>query len=82
MSDVITESSARLDIALSAWRQDPGRADHHLDAALAATGDLQRALIAERMRMDEPTRKQKKTPDAGGPLNRVVGCEQSNGEKP
>jgi hypothetical protein len=52
----ITDAAARLDIALSAWRSDPEPRNEpaHLDAALRATGELQRALILCRLSCDQP----------------------------
>jgi hypothetical protein len=49
----IIESASRLDIAIDAWRTDPRHAKQHLEAALAATGELQRALILELLRMEQ-----------------------------
>lgn len=51
MSD-ITEAFDRTGNALSAWREDPSHAPQHLEAALRATGDLQRALILEQINTD------------------------------
>jgi hypothetical protein len=50
----ITDAHMRLDAALAAWREDPRprHAPHHIDAALTATGDLQRALILCRLNYD------------------------------
>jgi hypothetical protein len=52
----IADAAALLDNALSAWRTDPkpSNAPHHIDAALRATGDLQRALILCRLSYDNP----------------------------
>lgn len=50
----IANAAARVDLALSAWRSDPKprNAPHHIEAALRATGDLQRALILCRLSYD------------------------------
>ena len=55
----INEAHACLDAALSTWRTDPkpSNAPHHIDAALRATGDLQRALILCRLSYDNPIQK-------------------------
>ena len=52
----IADAAARVDLALSAWRTDPQprNAPHHLEAAMRATGDLQRALILCRLSYDNP----------------------------
>jgi hypothetical protein len=52
MSPAITDASARLDLALTLCRQDPRSESEHLTAALRATGDLQRALILEQLRLE------------------------------
>lgn len=48
----VNEASALLDNALTAWRSDPAHAREHLDAALKHAGELQRALILERMMLE------------------------------
>jgi len=52
----INEAHACLDAALSTWRTDPkpSNAPKHIEAALWATGELQRALILCRLRYDNP----------------------------
>jgi len=62
----ITDAAARLDIALSAWRSDPEPRHEpaHLDAALRATGELQRALILCRLSCDKPKPKEGGVPMA------------------
>jgi hypothetical protein len=52
MSPAVTEHSGRLDLALTLMRQDPKRASQHRQAALRATGDLQRALILELLALE------------------------------
>jgi hypothetical protein len=46
------EHMDRVVSAVTAAQRDPRRQAHHLDAALAATGDLQRALILCRLDYD------------------------------
>jgi hypothetical protein len=45
----VTEALTRVDNAHAAAARDPRRAYDHLNAALSATGDLQRALILEQL---------------------------------
>lgn len=51
----IIEASALLDIAISAWRESKTDQIQHLEAALTAAGNLQRALLVERLSWDMTT---------------------------
>jgi len=54
--DIAYESLTRVDVALSCARKDTQHRVEHLEAAIRATGDLQRALILEQMILDpKPT---------------------------
>lgn len=54
--DIAYESLTRVDVALSCARKDAKHRMEHLEAAIRATGDLQRALILEQMILDpKPT---------------------------
>jgi hypothetical protein len=50
--DDAMEHMDRVVIAVTAAQRDPQRQGHHIDAALTATGDLQRALILCRLDYD------------------------------
>jgi hypothetical protein len=52
--DIAYESLTRVDVALSCARKDAKHRAEHLEAAIRATGDLQRALILEQMILDPP----------------------------
>jgi len=57
--DDAMEHMDRVVIAVTAAQRDPRRQAHHLDAALTATGDLQRALILCRLDYDHQPRRTK-----------------------
>lgn len=53
----VTEALTRVDNAHAAAAKDPRRAYDHLNAALSAAGDLQRALILEQLAIKPMPRK-------------------------
>lgn len=54
---IVAESLSRASNAIDCAREDKRHRREHLEAALSATGDLQRALILERLNLDQPTRR-------------------------
>lgn len=53
MIDVVA-ALARVELDVSCAKNDPKHLREHLEAALSSTGDLQRALILERLKLDPP----------------------------
>ena len=58
MKDAL-QALSRVDLAVTCASTDCRHRRQHLDAALSATGDLQRALILEQLKLDrQPPRKE------------------------
>lgn len=52
---IAEQALSRVDIAVACASEDHEHRREHLEAALSATGDLQRALWLERLKLDQPT---------------------------
>jgi len=53
---IAEQALSRVDIAVACAKNDPTHRREHLEAALSATGELQRALWLERLKLDQPPR--------------------------
>jgi hypothetical protein len=51
------QALSRVTVAVSCACEDATHRREHLEAALSATGELQRALILERLHLDQPPRR-------------------------
>ena len=49
------QALSRVTVAMSCASEDAAHRREHLEAALSSTGELQRALILERLKLDPPT---------------------------
>ena len=58
MIDIVAALS-RVELDVSCAKNDPTHRREHLEAALSATGDLQRQLWLERLKLDQPPRSPK-----------------------
>lgn len=54
---IAEQALSRVGIAVACARKDRRHRREHLEAALSATGDLQRALILERIHLDQQPRR-------------------------
>jgi hypothetical protein len=52
---IAEQALSRVDIAVACASKDAEHRREHLEAALSATGELQRALWLERLKLDPPT---------------------------
>lgn len=53
------QALSRVTVAMSCASEDAEHRREHLEAALSATGDLQRQLWLERLKLDQPPRSPK-----------------------